>query len=192
MRLIPFVLTGVAAFTMVNGSAMAASYAIDPAHTHATFEVVHFGTSTNRGRMGKTEGSVQFDRTAGTGSVQVTLDLASLNTGTAAFDKHLQSPDFFNVEKFPTASFSGDKLTFNGDKVVEVAGALTMLGKTNPVTLKVNQFNCYMHPKLKREICGGDFETSVDRTQWGMDWGTAYGIPKNVRVVIQVEAVAQQ
>ncbi len=89
------------------------------------------------------------------------------------------------------AKFSGDKLNFNGDKLAEVAGVLTMLSKTNPVTLKANQFSCYANPMLKREVCGGDFEATDDRTQWGMVHGVSYGIPKSVRIVIQVEAIAR-
>ncbi|MDP2366973.1 MAG: YceI family protein [Rhodoferax sp.] len=171
--------------------ATAGTYAVDPSHTNATFEANHYGTSTNRGRFGKVEGTVQFDRQARTGAVNVSIDMLGLSTGTAAFDKHLQSPDFFNVALHPSVKFSGDKLSFNGDKVAEVSGVLTMLGKTHPVTLKAIQFNCYTNPMLKREVCGGDFEATIDRTQWGMDYGVNYGITKSVRIVIQVEAIAQ-
>jgi polyisoprenoid-binding protein YceI len=84
-----------------------------------------------------------------------------------------------------------DKFTFNGDKVAEVSGNLTLLGKTQSVTLKANQFACYQSPMLKREVCGGDFETTIDRTAFGMNYGVEWGFPKNVRLVIQVEAVKQ-
>ncbi len=171
--------------------AQSATYAIDPAHTYATFEISHFGTSTNRGRWDKKEGTVQLDRAAKSGKVELTIDVASINTGSAAFDKHLRGADFFDVEKHPTAKFVGDKFSFNGDKVSEVAGSLTLLGKTLPVTLKATNFNCFNHPMLKREVCGGDFETTIDRTAYGMNYGIQYGFPKDVRVVIQVEAVKQ-
>jgi polyisoprenoid-binding protein YceI len=171
--------------------AMAGNYAVDPTHTNAMFEANHYGTSTNRGRFGKVEGSVQFDRQAKTGAVNVSIDVAGLSTGTAALDKHLQSADFFNVAAHPVVKFTGDKLSFNADKVTEVAGMLTMLGQTMPVTLKANQFNCYTNPMLKREVCGGDFEATIDRTLWGMDYGVKFGMSKSVRIVIQVEAIAQ-
>ena len=77
------------------------------------------------------------------------------------------------------------------DKVSAVEGQLTMLGKTQPLTLKANQFNCYQSPMLKREVCGGDFEATIDRTQWGMNYGVDWGFAKNVRLVVQVEAVKQ-
>ncbi len=181
------------AATLATGLAQAesASYGIDPTHTFATFEIGHFGASVNRGRFDKKEGSVQFDRAGKTGKVEISFDATSINTGTAAFDKHLQSADLFDAAKFPTIKFVSDKFVFNGDKVAEVAGQLTLLGKTQPVTLKANQFNCYQSPMLKREVCGGDFETTIDRTAFGMNYGVDWGFSKNVRLVVQVEAVKQ-
>lgn len=181
-----------AAVTAVGAAqAQPATYMLEPTHTFVTFEIGHFGTSTNRGRFDKKEGTVTIDRAAKTGKLQLTIDATSVNTGTAAFDKHLQSADLFNAAQFSTLTFAADKFSFNGDKVSEVTGNLTLLGKTNPVTLKATQFNCYQHPMLKREVCGGDFEATIDRTQWGMNYGIDWGFPKNVRLVVQVEAVKQ-
>ena len=171
--------------------AQTASYAIDPTHTFATFEIQHFGTSTNRGRFDKKSGMVTLDKAAKTGKVELTLDTGSINTGTANFDKHLQSKDFFNATEFPTAKFVSDKFSFNGDKVTEVSGLLTLLGKTNPVVLKATNFNCYMHNMLKVEVCGGDFETTLVRSQYGMVWGMNFGFADNVRLLVQVEAIKQ-
>ena len=188
------ILTLAATAALLTGAAHAeiVAYAVDPTHTFATFEIGHFGTTTNRGRFDKKEGSVQLDRAAKTGKVEVTIDTTSVNTGTAAFDKHLQGPDLFDAAKYPTIKFVSDKFSFSGDKVSEIAGNLTLLGKTLPVTLKANQFNCYTSPMLKREVCGGDFETTIDRTAFGMNYGVDWGFPKNVRLVVQVEAVKQQ
>ena len=175
----------------LGAQAQSATYALDPTHTYVTFEISHFGTSTNRGRFDKKSGSVQLDKAAKTGKVELTLETGSINTGFANFDKHLQSKDFFNAAEFPTAKFVADKFSFNGDKVSEVAGQLTLLGKTNPVVLKANNFNCYMNPMLKVEVCGGDFETTIARSQWGMNWGLNMGMPDSVRLVIQVEGIKQ-
>ena len=180
-----------AAAAMTAGAAQAANYAIDPTHTFVTFEISHFGATTNRGRFDKKQGTVEFDRAAKTGKVDITIDTTSVNTGTPPFDKHLQSADLFDAAKHPTIKFVSDKFSFNGDKVSEVTGQLTLLGKTAPVTLKATQFNCYDSPMLKREVCGGDFETTIDRTQWGMNYGVEWGFPKNVRLVVQIEAVKQ-
>lgn len=173
------------------GSAQANTYAIDPTHTFVTFEVPHFGTSTNRGRFDKKEGTVEFDRASKKGKVELTLDMNSINTGVGPFDGHLKSKDFFNVGEHPTAKFVADKFIFAGDKVSEVTGSLTLLGKTNPVTLKASNFNCYQNPMLKREVCGGDFETTIARSQWGMGWGLNMGFADAVKLVVQVEAVKQ-
>jgi polyisoprenoid-binding protein YceI len=182
-----------AAATLLAGvsQVQAATYAVDPTHTFVTFEIGHFGTSTNRGRFDKKEGKVEFDRAGTNGNVEITIDTTSINTGTAAFNKHLQSADLFDTAKHPTAKFVADKFSFSGDKVSDVTGTLTLLGKTQPVTLKATNFNCYDSPMLKREVCGGDFETTIDRTQFGMNYGLAYGFPKEVRLVVQVEAVKQ-
>ena len=181
-----------AATTLVGTAhAEVATYSIDPTHTFVTFEVTHFGTSTNRGRFDKKEGTVQLDKAAKTGKVDLTLETGSIDTGTVAFDKHLQSDSFLNAALFPTAKFTASNFTFNGDKVSEVAGQLTLLGKTLPVVLKATSFNCYMNPMLKREVCGGDFETTIARSQWGMNWGINLGIPDSVKLAVQVEAVKQ-
>ena len=172
--------------------ALAANYAVDPGHTYVTFEIDHMGTSTNRVRFDKKEGTVEFDRAAKTGKVDINLDMTSVNSGFAGFNKHLLSADIFDAEKFPKANFKSDKFVFDGDKVTEVQGQLTLKGKTAPVTFKANKFNCYPSPMLqKREVCGGDFSADIDRTQWGLDYGINFGASKNVRLVIQIEAVKQ-
>ena len=170
--------------------AQSATYNADPTHTFVTFEAKHFGTSTLRGRFDKKEGTVSFDSAAKTGKAEFTIDTTSVSTGVGPLDGHLKSKDFFNAAEFPTAKFVGDKFTFDGAKVASVAGALTMNGKTNPVTLTASNFNCYDHPMLKRQVCGGDFETTLQRSQWGIMYGLP-GIPDNIRLLIQVEAAKQ-
>ena len=184
-------LAAAAAVLSVASLAQAADYAIDPTHTFATFEIGHFGASVNRGRFDKKEGRISFDKAAQTGSVDVSFDVASVNTGTANFDKHLASAEILNAEKFPKARFVSTRFQFNGDQLRAVDGQLTLLGKTQPVTLKANQFACYESPMLKREVCGGDFEATIDRTAFGVNYGVDWGFPKNVRLVLQVEGVKQ-
>ena len=72
-----------------------------------------------------------------------------------------------------------------------VTGQFTLMGKTQPMTLKANKFNCYDNPMLKREVCGGDFEATIDRSAHGLNYGLDWGFAKNVRLVVQVEAVKQ-
>lgn len=183
-------LAATAALAAAAVHAEPATYAIDPTHTFVTFEAQHFGTSTNRGRFDKKSGSISLDKAAKVGKVDVTLETDSINTGTAAFDRHLKSKDFFNADAFPKATFVSDKLVFDGEKLTAVVGALTLLGKTQTVTFKANNFNCYQNPMLKREVCGGDFDTTIQRGDFGMTYGLP-GIPNDVHLIIQVEAVKQ-
>ena len=170
--------------------AESASYVIEPTHTFVTYEISHFGTSTNRGRFDKKEGTVQIDRAAKSGKAEITIDITSVSTGVGPLDGHLKSKDFFDAANNPSAKFVADKFVFDGDKVTEVVGALTMMGKSNPVTLKATNFNCYQNPMFKREVCGGDFETTITRSQWGISYGVP-GIPDNIRLLIQIEAIKQ-
>jgi polyisoprenoid-binding protein YceI len=186
-----FALATLSALTVGAAQATPATYAIDPSHTYVTFEISHFGTSTNRGRFDKKEGNVVFDRAAKTGKVEISIDVDSINTGFGQFNGHLKSAEILNAEKFPTAKFVGDKFVFNGDKVTEVSGQFTLLGKTAPLTLKATNFNCYDNPMLKREVCGGDFEGVLKRSLWDVKYGLDWGFPDNTRLVIQVEAVKQ-
>lgn len=173
-------------------SAQAASYAIDPTHTFVTFEIDHNKTSTNRGRFDQVEGSIQFDRAARTGKADVTVHIASVNTGTPDFDGHLRAPDIFNAGQFATARFVSTRFKFDGDEVDEVEGELTLLGRTLPVTLDAEKFNCYASPQQQgKEVCGGDFEAKIDRSRWGLDFGLDWGAAREVKIVIQIEAVRQ-
>ena len=188
----------IAAFAAVasltaSGAALAATerYAVEPMHTFVNFEVLHFGTSTVRARFDRTQGHVLLDLAARSGEALITIDTASVSSGIPAFDQHLRSRDFLDVERAPRAMFSGRQFAFDGDRVTEVAGTLTMLGRTVPVTLKAQRFNCYDNPLLKARVCGGDFETTIRRSQWGMDWGIDMGVPDQVRLLIQIEAVRQ-
>jgi polyisoprenoid-binding protein YceI len=171
--------------------AESATYAIDPNHTFASWEIAHFATSTNRGRFNKTSGTVTLDKAAKTGALDVTVDTTSLDTGTAAFTKHISSDEMLNVAAFPTAHLVATKFVLNGDKVAEIDGNLTLMGKTNPIVLKAQNFNCYMSPMVKREVCGGDFDATLVRSQYGVTYGLNYGFPDAMHLVIQVEAVKQ-
>jgi polyisoprenoid-binding protein YceI len=170
--------------------AQSATYKVDPTHTQVYFEAKHFGTSLNRGRWDKKDGEIQFDRAGKTGKVDITLDMTSISTGVGPFDGHLKGPDFFDVANNPTARFVGTGFKFDGDKVTEVTGELTMKGKTGPLTLKASNFNCYTNPRLNKEVCGGDFEGIVKRSNWGVNWGLENkATPDDVKITIQVEAV---
>ncbi|HLS56899.1 MAG TPA: YceI family protein [Zeimonas sp.] len=175
----------------VTGAARAAPahYVVEPKHTFTTFEVRHFNTSTVRARFERTDGSIVLDRDARTGRAEIVIDTASVSSGIADFDKHLKTADFLDSARVPKARFVGTQFSFDGDKVTAVTGDLTLLDKTLPITLKATNFNCYDSPILKARVCGGDFEAVIKRSRWGMSWGIDKGIPDDVRLLIQIEAV---
>ena len=183
----------VAAATLAAAAlpALAAEYAIDPTHTFASFEIDHFGASVNRVRFDKADGTIEFDKAARKGKIDVTVDVKSVASGSPDFDKHLQGADLFDAEQFPTLRFVSDRLVYKGGKLTEVPGKLTLRGQTHPVTLKVKQFTCYDNPMAKTEACGGDFEAVIDRSQWGMNFGTDFGITKKVTIGATIEAFKQ-
>ena len=75
--------------------------------------------------------------------------------------------------------------------VSQVAGTLTLAGKTVPLTLKATNFNCYFNPLFKREVCGGDFQATLRRSQWGITHGLPSDAADDVRLLVQVEAIRQ-
>lgn len=163
-------------------------YDVEPTHTFVHFDVLHSGTSTNRGRFDTVEGSVMIDRQAQKGQASITVRPGSVSTGVEPYNDHLRNADFLHVDAFPTATFEGGDFSFEGDKVKSINGALTLLGQTQPVTLNAERFNCYDSRHAKTEVCGGDFTTTLQRSDFGMDYGLP-GIPDEVRIFIQIEAI---
>jgi len=164
----PAFVSAFAALLTALPPAAAETYAIDPSHTFPSFEIGHFGFSVQRGRFNKTQGKVTMDRAAGTGTVDVTIDTASIDTGHEKLEAHLRAEDFFDVAKHPTITFKGTGFVFDGDRMKSVAGVLTMLGNSRPVTLDATAFNCGPHPVNKKPVCGGEFVAKIKRSDWGM------------------------
>ncbi|QXL83382.1 YceI family protein [Comamonas sp. NLF-1-9] len=183
----------VAALALGMGAAQAepASYQVDADHTYVTFAIDHYGASVNRGRFDAVSGSIRFDPAAKAGQFDITVDTNSIYSGSRGFDEHLKSPDLFDVARYPTMRFVADRMDFEGERLVQVAGQLTLLGQTRPLTLKALQFKCYPNKRAKTEACGGDFEAVIDRTEWGMDYLVAVGMPKSVRITATIEAFRQ-
>src|SRR4029077_11531522 len=119
---------------------------------------LHFGYSHHRAKFTDTQGTVTLDTAKKAGSANITIQVASVDTGVPKLDTHLKSGDFFDADKYPTITFKSDKFTFEGDKLATVAGDLTVHGVTKPVTLKVTHFACKEHPFMKVPACGADAE----------------------------------
>ncbi|RDU95062.1 YceI family protein [Trinickia dinghuensis] len=168
------------------------TYQLDPNHTYPSFAADHFGgLSVWRGKFTKTTGTVTLDRANKTGTVDVEIDPASIDTGNATLNSHLQTAEMFDVSKYPTATYKGTQVKFDGDKPVEVIGTLTLHGVTKPVDLKIKSFKCMMHPMLKRQVCGVEADADFNRDEFGLDFGKAYGFSMDTKLEIQAEGIKQ-
>jgi len=180
-----------AVLALVAGAALAApvTYQIDPAHTYPSFEADHFGgVSVWRGKFDKSSGTIVLDREAGTGTVEVTVDTASINFGYPKLDEHVKSADMLDVAKYPTATFKGKLAGFKNGVPTQVDGEFTLHGVTRPLTLTLNSFKCMTYPD-KKEHCGADAVGTINRADYGISYGEKYGFKMDVKIPIQVEAV---
>jgi polyisoprenoid-binding protein YceI len=167
--------------------AQSMAYALDPSHTAVHWEVKHFGTSTLRGRFSDIQGHIELNPSAGAGVVSIKLNTASVSTGVPVLDALLQNEDFFNTRAYPQAYFVARQLKFNQDKLQSVRGELTLRGISMPLQFRAAHFNCYQHPVNKKQVCGGDFEGELQRTEASITYGTPF-VGSQVRVLIQIEA----
>lgn len=169
-------------------------YTIDPSHTYPSFQAPHIGgISFWRGKFNKSSGTVTLDREAKSGSIEITIDTASIDFGHDKMNEHAIGPDFFDVAKFPTATYKSTRIVFAGDKPVAVEGELTLHGVTRSVPLKINSFECIPHPFYKREVCGADASAELDRGDFGISYGIGKAIPTGkVTLQIQVEALKDE
>jgi polyisoprenoid-binding protein YceI len=184
---------GLIALSVMAASAVApaapATYKIDPDHTYPSFEADHMGLSTFRGKFNKAAGRVVIDRSAATGSVEVAVDLASIDFGHDELNQWATSAEFFDVAKHPQAIYKGRLEGFSKGVPTRVAGELTLHGVTRPVPLRIDAFRCKPHPVYKREVCGADAQGSFQRDLFGLDSGKDYGFGMDVNLRIQIEAI---
>lgn len=167
--------------------ATSATYTIDPNHTFPSFEISHLGFSTYRGRFNETRGTVTLDPQAKTGSVDVTIQVDSVDSGVAKLDEHLRKDEFFDAAKYPTIHFKAGDFRFEGETPVAVTGDLTMHGVTKPVTLSIDHFACKPHPLAGVWACGADLSATLQRSEWGISKYSPM-VGEEVKLRIEVEA----
>ena len=184
----------VAAAVPLAAFAAPENYTMDPYHTYPQFEVSHLGFSHMRGRFDRTSGKFTVDRAAKTGSLELVVQTASISTGDndkgsrpRARDEHLRSPDFFNVAEFPTMTFKGTGVRFQGDNVQSIDGQITLLGVTRPLTITLDTWKCGPHPLSKKEMCGGNAQGTVKRSDFGMKFGIP-AVGDELKLWIEFEA----
>jgi polyisoprenoid-binding protein YceI len=181
----------------VTGAAFAAdapvTYVIDPDHTHPTFDADHLdGLSRWRGLFKSTTGTITLDRKARTGSVDVVVDVASVDFGNDALNEvatRSSAPPIFETAKFPIAHYIGRLSEFRNGVPTRVTGQLTLHGVARPFALKIDSFKCMEHLQLKREVCGADAFGTFDRSDYGITVGRRYNFKMDVTLRIQVEAI---
>jgi polyisoprenoid-binding protein YceI len=184
-------LSAALALTSLAGIAMAApqTYVIDSSHTFPRFSYSHFGYSTQLSSFSNTQGKVVFDAEARTGSVDVEIDIKSVNTGFADFNGHLQGEDFLDTARFPKATFKSTRVVFEGDKPKAIEGQLTIKGVSKPVTLTVTSFQAMPHPMIKKPAIGANAFTQIKRSEFNAGKYVPY-VGDDVRIDIAIEAIA--
>jgi polyisoprenoid-binding protein YceI len=182
----------VAMLALVTGAALAApvKYDVDPNHTYPSFAADHFGgLSVWRGKFDKTSGTIELDKEKATGTVDITVDMTTIDFGHQKLNEHARSAEMFDVGKFPTATYKGKLTNFKDGAPTEVQGELTMHGVTKPVTLTIDQFKCIVNPMSKKQVCGADAGATINRGDFGVSYGEKLGFKQQVKLSIQVEAI---
>jgi polyisoprenoid-binding protein YceI len=182
----------VAMLAFMTGSAIAGpvTYDVDPNHTYPSFEADHFGgLSVWRGKFDKSAGTIVLDKDKGSGTVDITIDATSIDFGHAKLNEHAKSAEMFDVAKFPTATYKGKLANFKDGAPTEVDGQFTLHGVTKPVKLTINQFKCAVNPMSKKEVCGADASATINRSDFGVNYGDKYGFKQEVKLQIQVEGI---
>lgn len=188
MRRTLFASALIAAGFCASATAAPVTYTIEPGHTYPSFKAQHMGISFWRGKFNKTSGTIVLDREAKTGTVDITIDAASVDFGHDKMNEHAINEDFFHVEKYPTITYKGT-IKFEDGEPDEVEGELTLLGVTKPVKLDIESFKCIEHPFFKKEVCGADAEGEFNRWDFGMKKGAPTQELGKAEVQIQIEAL---
>lgn len=176
-----------AALFCAAGASRGATYELDPAHTFVHFEVMHFGTSTIRGRLGPVSGTVELDRAKGRGALALRVATRSVSTGSGLFDARLRESDLLGSEAYPEAFFVAQQFRFDGPTLQEVRGEFTWRGVSQPLSLHARLFACRQEGVPAREVCGGEFDGVVQRSEFGATFGLPF-IADAVHLRVQVEA----
>jgi polyisoprenoid-binding protein YceI len=179
----------------LSATAAPESFIIDIGHTFPYFDVRHNGVEKIRGRFDKTSGRFTLDRAAHSGSVELTVQTATVSTGSnepgvpRARDDRLRSPDLLNVAEYPSMSFKSTRVSFKGDNPDVIEGNLTLIGVTRPLTLHVENWNCALEKGKMR--CGGNATGAFKRTDFGMKYGTPTALGDDVALWLSISGIQE-
>ena len=176
-------------------SAPARTFTIDKTHSEATFQVRHLVTKV-RGRFTDFSGTVQLDQARPEqSSVSLSINTASIDTGTPDRDAHLRSDDFFAVDTFPAITFASSRVTKKSAELFEVEGTLTIRDKTKPLTLPVTYLGAATDPWGNARV-GFETEITINRKDYGLNWNAAleaggFLVGDEVKISVSVQAIGQ-
>ncbi|MBC3930672.1 YceI family protein [Undibacterium curvum] len=169
-------------------------YRIDSEHTFSSFEYLHWGLARQSGRFDKNSGSIQIEAGqnggAKSGSIDLSIGAASVNTGSDLFDKTLRSASFFDVASFPAIRFQSDKLLFEGEQLRQVEGQLSIKGITRPVTLQITHFHCRFMLLYLKQACGANGEATVKRSDFDLGRYVPF-VSDDITLRFSIEAIRE-
>jgi polyisoprenoid-binding protein YceI len=170
------------------------TYKVDADHSGVGFSIRHFVSNVS-GRFRDFDGVIKYDKAnPAASSVEFTVKAASIDTSNNDRDEHLRSKDFFDVQKFPTLTFTSTKVVAKDANTLDVTGNLTMHGVTKPVTFPVTLLGTVKTPK--GEKAGFETNFKVDRKEYGITWNNVLDsgpvLGDDVKVNIEIEANRQE
>jgi len=183
--------TGLAACALVwlsPATAQEQAYNIDPEHTFPTYAIEHFGVSMQQGRFNSTQGRIILNPAAKSGSAEIVVQAASVDSGVTALDRKLRGEEFFDATKFPRITYRASNVRFDGDRPVALEGELTMHGVTRPLVLEVSGFRCTTHPLAGGKRCGAQARGTVNRSEFGISRIKPPLLGEEIQLAINVEA----
>jgi polyisoprenoid-binding protein YceI len=174
---------------------IAGDYALDASHTRVGFVARHAMVTKVRGQFDELEGTAHIDTVnPANSSVKVTIKAASVSTGNEGRDQHVVGEDFFDVEKYPELTFVSTDVKRDGTDWT-ITGDLTIKNVTKPVTIEFEETGSAIDPWGNTRI-GFEGETSINRTDWGLNWNAALEaggvvVSEGVKLEFDVSAGAQ-
>ena len=169
----------------------AGTWALDAAHSRVGFVARHMMVSKVRGHFARYQASVDIAEVPEDSSLAVSIEAASIDTGARDRDTHLRSPDFLDVERYPTIDFRSTRVEDAGNGTWKVTGDLTIRDQTHPVTLDVEFDGKGVNP-WGAEVAAFSASTEIDREQWGLTWNAALEtggvlVGRKVRLELETE-----
>ena len=190
IRIVVFILALFFLGFSYNALFAAETYSVDTAHTYVMFRVKHLGVGYSYGRFNGPAGKFVFDESSPSNcSIEMQVKTNDVDTQVEKRDNHLKSPDFFNAAEHPAISFKSTSVKKISSNTYEVAGNLTLLGKTRPISMKASHTGAGEDPwgKYRR---GFESTFTIKRSEFGMNF-MLKGVSDEVDITVSVEGIRQ-